>query len=119
MPDPSRSRQDIPLATARNVPRCGTSPSHFCCFCGFLSVVKLFKMLGTCKNHVLHVKWKMFPDVPPTCSHMFPNTLFVIPDVLDKQRVGEHVRVTGYKLYMCSPTTPLVMFQKKSQYAHR
>ena len=28
---------------------------------------------------------------------MFPNMLFVVPDVLDEQRVGEHVHVTGYK----------------------
>ena len=54
-------------------------------------------MLGTSKNHVFHVKWKMSLDFPPTCSHMFPNMLFIVPDILDEQRVGEHVRVTGYK----------------------
>ena len=54
-------------------------------------MLKPFKMPGTRKKHVFHVKWKMFPHVPSTCSHVFPNTFFVALDVLDEQRVGEHV----------------------------
>ena len=54
-------------------------------------------MSVTSKKHVFHVKWKMFPHVPPTCSQMFPNTLLVVLGVLNEQCVGEHLCVPGYK----------------------
>ena len=42
-------------------------------------------MSGSSKKHVFHVKWKMFPHVPPTCCQMFPNTLLVVLGVLNEQ----------------------------------
>ena len=66
-------------------------------------------MSGTSKKHVFHVKWKMFPHVPPACSQMFPNTLLVVLGVLNEQCVGEHLCVPGYK-------TRVHMFPNNSLY---
>ena len=50
-------------------------------------------MLGTSKKHDFHVKWKMFPHVPPTYFQMFCNTLVVVLGILNEQCVGERLCV--------------------------